>query len=122
MIGLVDFLAVAAALAAVGLILAYTLITGSPPAPSSRRLRAAMLGLLPGEIEGTILELGAGWGNLAFALARRYPAARVVGYERSPLPWLASRLWLAARPLPNLKLKRADYRAAPLDTAALATC
>ena len=109
-------------LAVIAVTLAYTLITGISPVPTTPRVARAMLALLPDDVGDTIYELGAGWGTLALALARRYPRAQVVAYELSPLPWLVSVLWrrLAARP--NLTLRRADFFAAPLGDAAVICC
>ena len=114
--------ALAAGLAGIGLIGIFTLITGSPPTPSSRRARAALLALLPAEQAGLVLEMGSGFGGLARALAEQHPQATVVGYERSPLPWLVSRLWLVLRPQANLRFVRADFRSAPLGEARTVVC
>ncbi len=115
-------MALFAALAAIALIFIYALRTGMPPTPTSPRVRAAMLDMLPDALNGTIVELGSGWGGLAVALARRFPDCRVVGYELSPLPWLVSRLRLMAAPAPNLRLHRADFRRAPLGDATVVVC
>ena len=110
------------ALAAAGLVLTYTLIIGISPLPTTPRARRAMFDLLPTELEGTIFELGSGWGTLAVPLARRYPRCRVVGYELSPVPWLFSRLRQVVQRLPNLTLNRGDFHCAPLGDAALVVC
>lgn len=117
-----ETIAVAAALMAIALILIYTLRTGAPPTPTSPRVKAAMLALVPGDLTGTIYELGSGWGTLALALARRYPGCRVVAYELSPLPWLVSRLRATAAGLANLTLRRADFHGASLADAGLVVC
>ena len=70
-------------LAVIAVTLAYTLITGISPVPTTPRVARAMLALLPDDVGGTIYELGAGWGTLALALARRYPRAQASGgFER----------------------------------------
>lgn len=107
---------------AVVLLFAYTLLTGISPVPTSPRVKQAMLASLPAHLDGPIHELGAGWGTLAFALARRFPACRVAAYELSPVPWL----FLLARKeicrAPNLAIHRTDFRKADLRPAALVTC
>lgn len=118
----IEIAVLALALMAVALIGVYTVTTGIPPVPTSARVRAVMLRVLPPRIEGTIFELGSGWGTLAFPLARRYPECRVMAYEVSPLPWLVSRLRLALSPLPNLVLNRANFDTAPLGEASLVVC
>lgn len=113
------FLAIASAFL---LVVVYTVITGLMPVPTSRAAKSAMLLALPPEIHGTIVELGAGWGGLALALAERYPVCRVVGYELSPLPWLISRVRRALACRKNLTLRREDFFLASLADVSLAVC
>jgi len=108
-----------AALGVIALILGYTLVTGAPPTPTSPKVKAAMLSLLPEDVEGAIFELGSGWGTLAFPLARRYPRTRVAAYELSPVPWAFARARHMLTSLPNLEILRADYHTAPLGEAGL---
>ena len=117
-----DYVALFLALTAIAAVFAYAVRTGMPPTPTSPKVRAAMLAVLPDDLDGTILELGSGWGSLAFPLAHRFPACTVVGYELSPLPWLISRLRLMVDPKPNLRLRRADFRRVPLADATLVVC
>ncbi len=115
-------------LAAFALLLGYTIRTGISPVPTTPRVAAEIFAasppesLIPPEAGGVVYELGSGWGNLAMALAKRFPERAVVGYELSPLPWLVSRLLLRLRPRPNLALRRADFMAADLSDAALVVC
>ncbi len=104
------------------LLLAYSVRTGISPVPTTPRVAEALLALVPEIPPGTVYELGSGWGNLAVALARRFPDRPVMAYELSPLPWLASRLWLHLFPQANLTLRRADFFEAPLGRAALVAC
>ena len=110
------------ALAGVGLLLAYTLVTGISPLPTMPRARAAMFACLPAELEGTVFELGSGWGTLAFPLAQRYPGCQVVAYELSPVPWLFSSLRQLVQRLPNLAIHRRNFHHAYLGDAALVVC
>ncbi len=107
---------------AFALLLATTIRTGISPVPTTPRVAAAMLDLVPALPPGRIYELGAGWGNLARALARRFPERQVVGYELSPLPLLAARAWLALSPRSNLTFRKADFFQVPLSDAALVCC
>ena len=104
------------------LLLAYSVRTGISPVPTTPRVAETLLAMAPEIPPGTVYELGSGWGNLALALARRFPDRPVVAYELSPLPWLVSRLWLRLFPQPNLTLRRADFFKARLDQAALVVC
>ena len=108
--------------AIIALVFAYTVITGASPVPTSPRVRQAMLASLPADLEGTIFELGSGWGTLAFPLARMYPGCRVVAYEISPVAWLFSRLRQSVERLPNLVIERRDFYKASLAEASLAVC
>lgn len=117
-----ELLALSVLLAVALVVVVYALITGSPPLGSSARVRRALLESLPRDLEGTILELGSGWGSLALPLARRYPRCTVVGYELSPLPWLVSKLRAGALRRRNLQLLRRNFLNEPLGDAALVVC
>lgn len=68
--------------------------------PSTARVRAAVAEEVSRlAAYGTIVEAGAGWGTLAFELARRFPGSRITGIENSPVP-----LW-TARCLGRLALR-----------------
>jgi hypothetical protein len=117
-------------LAVAGLVIATivwsSLRTGSPPVPTSPVVLRAMIGLLPARLPGddrnAIVEMGSGWGGVAFALARRYPDHPVIGYEVSLLPYVVSRLRLLLRPCPNLRFIRKNFMNSDLSGAALAVC
>ncbi len=100
----------------------HTLRTGISPMPTSGRVRRQVLSLLPEDLEGTVLELGSGWGTLAFSLADRCPRARVVAYELSPVPYAFA--WLRQRlaPRPNLRLVREDFFRASFSGASAVVC
>jgi hypothetical protein len=90
--------------------------------PTSRRVRAVLLELLPQDLEGEVHELGAGWDGLALALADALPRARVVAWEQSLVPWAVFRLRLALKPRPNVELRRRDFFEADLSGAGLVVC
>ena len=121
-------LALFVVLAAFALLLGYTIRTGISPVPTTPRVAAEIFAacppesLIPAETGAAVYDLGSGWGQLALALARRFPDRSVVGYELSPLPWLVSRFLLRLRPRPNLVLRRVDFMAADLGDAALVVC
>lgn len=108
----------------VGLVVtfAYCFVTGISPVSSTRKARRAILEKLPPDEPGTIYELGAGWGALAFPIARRCPAARVVGYELSPVPWLFMWIWRLFFGPRNLELVRRNYLRHDLSDAAFVVC
>ncbi len=100
----------------------FTLKTGISPMPTSAKVRRQLLALVPAELEGPVLELGAGWGTLAFALADRCPRAQVVAFELSPLPYAFCRLRQRLAPRPNLRLVREDFFAASFAGASAVVC
>lgn len=108
--------------AGAGSIIFFTLRLGISPMPTSPKVRAAMLSLVPPETRGEVHELGAGWGGLALALARRCPSARVVAWEVSWVPFViaATRARLAG--LPNLEVRRDDFFTADFREASVLVC
>ena len=88
------------------LLLFFTLKNGISPMPTSLKVRKHLLSLLPELDEGTIVELGSGWGNLIFPLSKKYKKCQVVGYENSPIPYIFSSLINHSS---NLKILRQDF-------------
>jgi len=100
----------------------FTLTIGISPMPSSAKARGAILVASEIAAEGTIIELGSGWGTLLFALARKYPERPVIGYELSWLPWLYTRLYQAIFQLHNVRIYRQNFLAADISAASLLVC
>ncbi len=60
--------------------------------PTSGKVKQELFNLLHREnIRGNIVELGAGWGSLAFPVARQYKNCNVNAYENSPVPYMFCR-------------------------------
>lgn len=103
------------ALAVVLSILIGSLRAGISPMPSSRKAHKAVLSLLEQNrnVDNgrglTLIDCGSGWGHLVFQLARRYPEAKVIGYELSFIPWLVSRLLGRFLLLDNLTIYRKSF-------------
>ena len=87
--------------------------------PTSNKVRSTLFFHLPEVKGGTIIELGSGWGNLAFPLSKKYPHCKVIGYENSPVPFLFSAI-LNHRS--NLKIVRGDFFEKSLADANLVIC
>lgn len=100
----------------------FTVKTGISPMPSSSRACATILKASEQGSEGLIIDLGSGWGTLVFALARKYPASQIIGYELSWLPWLYSQACKVMFGLHNVQLIRQDFLTADLPEAAILTC
>lgn len=117
-----EFLVLSLMLVAIALVLAGTIWTGVPPMPTSPAVRACMFAMIEDQEPRNIYELGAGWGGLAIALARRFPDARIVATEVSPLPWAVCRLRRALFGPANLDVRFANVLSADLSDADLAVC
>lgn len=91
--------------------------------PTSTKVKKILLSkALPIPLEGPIVELGSGWGTLAFSLAERYPQSKVIGFETSFVPYWASKFLLFFYSFPHLHLLRQDFFQADLRDAALVIC
>ena len=93
-------------LLAIASIIYYGIRLGITPMPSSRKAVATFIDLIPDTTGGKIVDLGAGWGTLAYPIAKHFSDSEVVGYELSPIPWLYSQLKGVFVRLPNLTLRR----------------
>lgn len=117
-----EFFVLFCVLAVIALVLGGTVWTGVPPMPTSRTVRSRMFEVIQGLEPSVIFELGAGWGGMAVALARRYPRARVIAVEVSPLPWAVCWLRKLFGGPGNLKVRFGDVRSQDLEIADLAVC
>lgn len=108
------------ALAALSVI-GFTLWLGISPMPTTPQVRAVMLELIP-DGDGELHELGAGWGGLSLALAKRAPHRKVVAWELSWLPFIVTALRARASGLSNLEVRRANFLGADLSRATVLVC
>ena len=104
------------------LVIVYSHRAGIPPVPSGLRVKAAILSLLDVDEQGTVVDLGSGWGSLVFPIARRCPQASVIGYELSPVPWLVSKLRAWAMKTRNLRMQRCDFFDVSLQDVDVVVC
>jgi hypothetical protein len=116
---LVELIVLAIACLALTSIFWSTLTLGISPMPTSSQVKREVLAFIPSDLEGEVHELGAGWGTLAFAIAAHCPRARVVGWERSPFPYLFCRLRALVQRRPNLTVRFGDFHRADLRHARL---
>ena len=93
-------------LLAIASVVYYGIRLGITPMPSSRKAVATFISLIPDAADGKIVDLGSGWGTLAYPIAKNFPNAEVVGCELSPIPWLYSRFKGMFVRRPNLTLHR----------------
>lgn len=99
---------------------------GISPMPTSLKTKIQLFEALPSpsQINGTIYELGSGWGTLAIPLAKQYPQSQVIAYETSPVPYWVSRTlgYFILNTHTHLSLVRQDFFQADLNDAALIIC
>jgi hypothetical protein len=95
---------------------------GIGPTPTSIKVKNVLLKTLPLNPLGTVYELGAGWGTLAFVLADHYPTNEIIAIEISiiPLVWMHIRQTLFPRK--NLKIQYGDFFQKKLLDAGLIVC
>lgn len=103
-------------------IVIWTWKNGISPMPTSLKAKKAILEHLPPHLEGTIYELGSGWGTLAFALAKKYPRCTIIGYETSLIPYLFTVVKLFFLKKNNLILKRQDFFIVGFHSATMIVC
>lgn len=99
------------------LIVTFTLYTGISPMPTSKKVRKALLEAFP-MVQGPIYELGAGWGGLAFALAKKFPGNQIIAIELSPIPWLYLKLCNHFSSCQNVEIRRRNFFRESLHDAA----
>lgn len=116
------FVFLAIALGVLVSIVIWTVRNGISPMPTSPIATRCLLEALPEGIEGTIIEVGSGWGTLLFSLAEKLPKCKVVGYENSPIPYFFSKLRHFVFPWKNIEIHRADFFQESLNDANLVVC
>lgn len=109
-------------IAILGNIIAYSYLYGITPTPTSPKVKKLLISMLPQMKNIEIAELGSGWGNLAFTLARHFPTCQVIAYEISPIPYLVSRIISYGSSTPNLSIKRQDFFQNSLSNASIIVC
>ena len=100
----------------------WSLRNGISPMPTSPAAKRCLISLLPSQLEGSIYELGSGWGTLLFPLAEKYPHCKAIGVENSHIPFWASKTLLRFKRLKNVVLLRKDLFDVPLNDARLVVC
>ena len=100
----------------------YSLLTGISPVSSTFKSRNNIIKAVSSTQKGIIYELGAGWGALAFPLARRCTESKVVAYELSPVPWIFLKLRAFLFGPRNLKIERRNFLKDDLSKASLVVC
>lgn len=100
----------------------WTLRNGISPMPTAAKVRHKVLSLVPPETQGTIVDLGSGWGNMTMQFAKLFPHCQVVGYETSLIPYYVSKMWAFFDRTPNIKFVRRNFFKVPLSQISLIYC
>ena len=117
-----DVFLIALTLIAGATIVWSTLTLGISPMPSTHKARQAMFQLADETGDGSIYDLGSGWGHLVIRLAKRYPHRQIVAYELSMLPWLTTLALKRMLGLSNLTIHRENFLKADLSQASVIMC
>ena len=117
-----DYLMLVLVIIAIFLSLYYSWVTGISPVSSTFKSRREIIKNVSPDQKGFIYELGAGWGALAFPLARRCPESEVVAYELSPVPWIFLKLRAFLLGPRNLTIVRRNFLKDDLSKASLVVC
>ena len=117
-----DAIVVGLAVAALISIVVTSLRVGTPPMPSSRKAQKAIISAIPHDTHGLIFDLGSGWGNVIFSLARSFPLATIRGVELSLVPWAVSRIGASLFGYSNLDIQRGNFQDISLDDAEVVVC
>lgn len=123
---MIEAMLISAAIATTAVIAIYTLKNGIGPVPTNRRVKKRVISSLPKSVNGEVLELGAGWGGVSLALAKAYPANKVIAVENA-LPvwlfcWLRVQLWKLLGRANNLEVRLGDINGTHLGKAGLIYC
>lgn len=95
---------------------------GAPTVSTPPDVAAVMLDQIPDHFDGTIVDLGAGWGALVAAAVARFPQAHVVAVEASPIPWLVLVVSQRLFSWRTVSVLRRDLFQIPLNHADVVLC
>ncbi len=98
------------------------MVLGISPMPTSFSMQKELLKVLPKTIEGEIIDLGSGFGSMLFFLAKKYPTAKIIGYERSPVAYLISKVWIFISRKKHIKVHFQSIYSADISSAAMVFC
>ncbi|MFG6149864.1 hypothetical protein [Halobacillus sp. B23F22_1] len=82
---------------------------GITPTPTTSKEKAAALKLTESLHPSFIADLGAGFGTMAFPLAKQFPEAKVVAYETAVIPWIFLLIRNFLQPRANLSIRRKNF-------------
>ncbi len=79
------------------------------PMPSSKNARTILLKILEEKEFKTVVDLGSGWGHILFFLSRKFPQAKIIGYESALVPYLFSRIFKYVLRKKNITIYKRNF-------------
>jgi len=95
---------------------------GISPMPISIQGRNKILSMIPKDFQGTIIDLGSGFGSLIFPVAKKFPKATVIGVETAAVPYICSLVWKWMWRVRNSKIEYANLYTKSLQNADFVFC
>lgn len=87
----------------------HSLKLGITPTPSSKKIMHIVAKQLSIDYQGIIYDCGTGFGSSTLRLAKAFPKANIIGYERSPFPYLITFFVLKISGVKNVELRYEDF-------------
>lgn len=123
---MIELLFVLIFITVISLIAIYSIRYGITPTPSSSKVIHSILKYLDESdlvsIDSRVAELGSGWGNLVFAISKKYPQVSIEAYEISPIPYYISKLLKLIFNSKNVSLYREDFFKISLSSYNIVLC
>ncbi|MCH9632402.1 MAG: hypothetical protein S4CHLAM6_07360 [Chlamydiae bacterium] len=92
------------------------------PTPSSKKVRLKVLEILPKTVDGVILELGSGFGQMALDLSKHFPKNSVMSFEKAYIPYFIQRFLLMRSHAKNITLFFKDFKKRDFSNSGLIFC
>lgn len=97
----------------------------TPSSTSPKQLKAIFSSfdsILDQSLDGSIIDLGSGFGIVVILLAKKYPHVQIIAYETSFIPYCVSKCLSILFRTKNLKIQRKDFLNENLNEASIILC
>jgi len=94
-------------------------LSAAPWLPTKKKQRQALIDSIPFQKDAVCYDLGCGDGTVLFAISRKEPTVKTIGYDISLLPWLLGNLRKLSHPnlYKNVSIRYGNLFRAPLNDA-----
>ncbi|MCD5325429.1 MULTISPECIES: methyltransferase [Pontibacillus] len=82
---------------------------GITPTPTSPKVKEEVTAIVKNYTPTTIADFGAGWGTMAFALAKEFPHTDIYAYETSLVPYLYMKGMAKLKGYSNVRILKKDF-------------